>query len=210
MNRLIGLTLFCLLVINLVQAQDYLIEEKSVSRVFQAEGLSKSEIMSKMESWYSNPETTPKDTIETLDLEKGFIRVRGEIKVLYKNIGTELYPKRSQMADVLEAKFRHTIEMDVEDNAYVVKYYLNEMVKEMYGREAEFLNCINFVEIDEEALEAYNRSMGKVLKMNFVFKKRREIFFENSEGQFQEVSSYILNEAQVNMFAAYDALKVED
>ena len=86
MNRLIGLTLFCLLVINLVQAQDYLIEEKSVSRVFQAEGLSKSEIMSKMESWYSNPETTPKDTIETLDLEKGFIRVRGEIKVLYKNI----------------------------------------------------------------------------------------------------------------------------
>ena len=210
MNRLIGLTLICLLAINLVKAQDYLIEEKSVSRVFQAEGMSKSEIMSKMESWYSNPETTPKDTIETLDLEKGFIRVRGEIKVLYKNIGTELYPKRSQMADVLEAKFRHTIEMDVEDNAYVVKYYLNEMVKEMYGREAEFLNCINFVEIDEEALEAYNRSMGKVLKMNFVFKKRREIFFDNSEVQFQEVSSYILNEAQVNMFAAYDALKVED
>jgi hypothetical protein len=100
--------------------------------------------------------------------------------------------------------------MDVEDNAYVVKYYLNEMVKEMYGWEAEFLNCINFLEIDEEALEAYNRSMGKVLKMNFVFKKRREIFFDNSEVQFQEVSSYILNEAQVNMFAAFDALKVED
>lgn len=210
MNRLNFLILICLLAINLVQAQDYLIEEKSVSRVFQAEGMSKSEIMSKMESWYSNPETTPNDTIETLDPEKGFMRVRGEVKVLYKNIGTELYPKRSQMADVLEAKFKHTIEMDIEDNAYVVKYYLNEMVKEMYGREAEFLNCINFVEIDEEDLEAYNRSMGKVLKMNFVFKKRREIFFENSEGQFQEVSSFILNEAQVNMFAAYDALKVED
>ncbi len=210
MNRLNGLILFCLLVTNLLQSQDYLIEEKSVSRVFQAEGLSKSEIMSKLKSWYSNPESTPNDTIETLNLEKGFIRVRGEIKVLYKNIGTELYPKRSQMADVLEAKFRHTIEMDVEDNAYVVKYYLNEMVKEMYGRETEFLNCINFVEIDEDALEAYNRSMGKVLKMNFVFKKRREIFFDNSKSQFQEVSSFILNEAQVNMFAAYDALKTEN
>lgn len=210
MNRLNGLILFCLLVINLIHAQDYLIEEKSVSRVFQAEGLSKSEIMSKMESWYSNPETSPNDTIETLDLEKGFMRVRGQIKVLYKNIGTELYPKRSQMADVLEAKFRHTLEMDIEDNAYVVKYYLNEMVKEMYGRETEFLNCINFVEIDKEALEKYNRSMEKVLKMNFVFKKRREIFFDNSEAQFQEVSSYILNEAQVNMFAAYDALKAKD
>ena len=210
MNRLNALILFCLLVINLMQAQDYLIEEKSVSRVFQAEGLSKSEIMSRMESWYSNTERTPHDTIETLDLDKGFMRVKGEVKVLYKNIGTELYPKRSQMADVLEAKFKHTIEMDIEDNAYVVKYYLNEMVKEMYGREAEFFDCINFVEIDKEALDNYNHSMGKVLKMNFVFKKRREIFFDNSETQFQEVSSFILNEAQVNMFAAYDALKAED
>ncbi len=89
--------------------------------------------------------------------------------------------------------------MDILNN-----YTLIDMIKEMYGQEETFFNCINFVEIDDKALGEYNKSMEKVFKRNFVFKNKREIFFDNSKAQFQEVSTYILNDAQVNMFALHE------
>ena len=55
-------------------------------------------------------------------------------------------------------------------------------------------------QVTKDALEEYNKAMGKVFKRNFVFKNKREIFFANSKSQFEEVSSYVLNGAQVKMF----------
>ena len=80
------------------------------------------------------------------------------------------------------------------------------MKKEMYGREAIFFECVNFEEINKEEVEAYNKDMNKLLKANLVFKKRREIFMENSTSQFEEVSNFLLNAGEVKIFSINEAI----
>jgi len=76
----------------------------------------------------------------------------------------------------------------------------------MYKKEELFYNCINFKGIDQEELDQYNKAMNKLLKANFVFKKRREIFIENSKSQFEEVNNYLLNEGEVTIYSINEAI----
>ena len=185
-------------------AQNDLVEAKTLTEVYEADGISKSEIFLRINNWFANEKNAVNNEITVADAEKGHVEVKGVVKVLFRNIGTDLYPKRSGMAEVLESKFKYIMTIDIVENQYMVNYTLTDMIKEMYGQEETFFNCVNFVEIDKKALEQYNESMEKVFKRNFVFKNKREIFFDNSKAQFQEVSSYILNDAQVNMFALHE------
>lgn len=201
--------LFLLLIIvfsEFAYAQNDLIEGKSITEVYESKGISQTDIFKRINNWFSLEENAANDRISLANEEEGHIEVEGITKVLFRNIGTELYPKRSGMAEVLEAKFNYLITIDIVENQYMVNYTLIDMIKEMYGQEEAFFNCINFVEIDEKALEEYNEAMEKVFKRNFVFKNKRQVFFDNSKSQFEEVSSYVLNEAQVKMFNLHEAL----
>ena len=201
----IGLILILFLT-SLVHAQNSQIEEKSVSKKFSLNGLSPSLVLSRAESWFENEDNGEKNVVESLNPEKKELIVKGETKVLYKNIGKELYPKRSGMAEVLDAYFGHIIEIHIDDDYYEITYTVTDMKKEMYGREEIFYKCVNFEEINEEDLEAYNDNMNKLLKANLVFKKRREIFMENSKSQFEEVSNFLLNAGEVNIFSINEAI----
>lgn len=194
---IIGMTSF-------TYAQNDLVEAKSLTEVYAADGISKPEIFLQINNWFAKEENAVNNEITVADSKNGHLEVKGVVKVLFRNIGTDLYPKRSGMAEVLEAKFNYMMTIDIVENQYMVNYTLIDMIKEMYGQEETFYNCINFLEIDDKALEDYNKSMEKVFKRNFVFKKKREIFSDNSKAQFQEVSTYILNDAQVNMFALHE------
>ncbi len=208
-NYIKGLRLSFLLILFLtsyVQAQNSLIEEKSVSKTFELNNLSPSLILSRAESWFGNENNGEKNVIETISPENKELVVKGETKVLYKNIGKELYPKRNGMAEVLDAYFGHLIEIRIDEESYTVTYTVTDMKKEMYGREDVFFECVNFKEINEEDLQNYNDNMNKLLKANLVFKKRREIFTENSKLQFEEVSNFLLNEGEVNIFSINEAI----
>ncbi len=198
--------LFVLFLTSYVHAQNSLIEEKSVSKTFELNDLSPSIILSRAESWFSNEDNGEKNVIESLSSETGEIIVKGETKVLYKNIGKELYPKRNGMAEVLDAYFGHLIEIKIDEGSYTIQYTVTDMKKEMYGREDVFFECVNFKEINEEELMNYNDNMNKLLKANLVFKKRREIFTVNSKLQFEEVSNFLLNEGEVNIFSINEAI----
>ena len=204
MKKLRLLIVLIIVMTSFTYAQNDLVEAKSLTEVYEANGISKQEIFLRINNWFAKEENVVNNEITVADSKNGHLEVKGVVKVLFKNIGTDLYPKRSGMAEVLEAKFNYMMTIDIVENQYMVNYTLTDMIKEMYGQEETFFNCINFVEIDDTALEDYNKSMEKVFKRNFVFKKKREIFFDNSMAQFQEVSSYILNDAQVNMFALHE------
>jgi hypothetical protein len=208
-NHIKGLRLSFLLILCLtsyVHAQNSLIEEKSVSKTFELNDLSSSLILSRAESWFGNENNGEKNVIETLSSENKELVVKGETKVLYKNIGKELYPKRNGMAEVLDAYFGHLIEIKIDEASYTITYTVTDMKKEMYGKEDVFFECVNFKEINEEELQNYNDNMNKLLKANLVFKKRREIFTENSKLQFEEVSNFLLNEGEVNIFSINEAI----
>ncbi len=190
----------------LIQAQESRIEEKSISKHYVSENLESSLILSRAEQWFNSEENSEQFEIISLDQDKGEMLVEGKTKVLYKNIGKELYPKRSGMAEVLEASFGNKITIQTENGAYSITYQVVDMKQEMYKMEDLFYDCIDFKSIDEEDLKHYNKAMNKLLKANLVFKKRRDIFAENSKSQFEEVSDYLLNAGELTIYSIHEAV----
>lgn len=189
-----------------VQAQESSISERSISKKFDLNGLSPAQVISKAEQWISSQTNENEGIVKVVDVTNKELTLKGESKVLYRNIGKELYPNRNAMAEVLDAFFAHEIDIKIEEEHYVITFTVTEMKKELYGKEDVFFNCVNFTEIHEENLEDYNHDMNRFLKANLVFKKRREIFMENTKSQMQEVSNFLLNEGETNIISINEAI----
>jgi len=207
MSKVICFVLLFILVPS-VNAQEYLIESKSATIVYEVPDKTKSDLYQSALQWFEKEESTSEYTLESSDPNAGIIRVSEVNQVYYKNIGKLMYPKRTGMAEMLSGDFSYDIELVFEDGTYMVKYLLTGMEKEMYGRDDLFYACIDFEEIDEEALAEYNKSMNKLLTMNAVFKKRRNIFKDNSRSQFEDASQNVLNSMTSNMGSLYSYLKL--
>jgi len=207
MSKVICFVLLFILVPS-VNAQEYLIESKSATIVYEVPDKTKSDLYQSALQWFEKEESTSEYTIESSDPKAGIIRVSEVNQVYYKNIGKLMYPKRTGMAEMLSGDFSYDIELVFEDGTYMVKYLLTGMEKEMYGRDDLFYACIDFEEIDEDALAEYNKSMNKLLTMNAVFKKRRNIFKDNSRSQFEDASQNVLNSMTSNMGSLYSYLKL--
>lgn len=209
MKKLSVIVLLAVLFSGSNYAQEVVVGDKSISKKFARNGLSKSMIISRAETWFTNQDNADKNKVETIDIEKGLIKIIGETKVLYRNIGKELYPKRSAMAEVLEARFGHTMEINVNEEDYEIVFSVTDMKEEMYKKQDVFFTCVNFNEINDKDLNEYNKAMDKLLKANLVFKKRREVFAANSRSQFEEVSSFLLNEGEMNIFSLNEVITSE-
>ena len=194
------------LIASVTFAQEVQIDNKYISKSFPTGELSTSQIIGRAEAFFMADNNPDKNVVELIDTNQGQLQVTGETKVLYKNIGKELYPKRSGMAEVLESGFGYLMEIKINDKTFDISYKVVNMKKEMYGKEDLFYDCINFNEINQEDVERYNKAMNKLLKANLVFKKRRELFIENSKFQFEEVSSFLLNEGELKIFSLHEAI----
>lgn len=189
-----------------MKAQKSQIEQRSISKNYKTENIDPKLVLSGAEQWFNNEENSERFKIISFDKNKGEMIVEGSTTVLYKNMGKDLYPKRSGMAEVLEADFGNKIRIQAENDGYSIHYEVIDMKREMYKKEDLFYNCVNFKGIDQGDLDIYNKAMNKLLKANLVFKKRREIFMDNSKSQFEEVSNYLLNDGEVTIFSINEAI----
>ncbi len=208
MSKVLAILMLLFIFAPRLDAQEYLIEGKSATIVYEVPDRSKSDLHQAALHWFDNEDSTSKYVIESNDADAGTIRISEVNQVYYKNIGKLMYPNRSGMAEMLSGDFSYDIELAFEDGTYMVRYQLTGMEKEMYGRDDLFYACIDFEEIDEKALAEYNESMNKLLVMNAVFKKRRNIFKDNSKSQFEDASQNILNSMTANMGSLYSYLKM--
>ena len=208
MSKVARFFILLFFIVPTAEAQEYLIEGKSATIVYEVPEKTKADLYQAALQWFENEESTSEYIIESSDPNAGIIRVSEINQVYYKNIGKLMYPKRSGMAELLSGDFSYDIELVFEEGTYMVKYLLTGMEKEMYGRDDLFYACIDFEEIDEEALAEYNKSMNKLLTMNAVFKKRRDIFKDNSRSQFEDASQNVLNSMTSNMGSLYSYLKM--
>lgn len=188
-------------------AQKVEITEKSISKYYENKKLEPVQVLSRAEQWFTKEENAEDFKIITFNKSEGEMFVEGESKILYKNIGKELYPKRNGMAEVLEASFGNTIKIEAKEDGYSITYEVIDMKKEMYKMEDLFFNCVSFKDLDEENLIEYNKAMNKLLKANLVFKKRRDIFVQNSPIQFEEVNNYLLSDGETTIFSINDAIQ---
>lgn len=189
---------------NLSVAQEYAIEERTVTGIFPAGGRSADEITDLANAWILRQENNTSLNVASIEQRQGRIRVTGVNEAIYRNLGRIMYPNRSAMAEMLTGKFGYQMEIFPQDNAYTVVYSIVDMQEEHYGFDELFYECINFNELDPDAIASYNKSMERFLKGNVVFKKRRQLFAENSPNQFREASDHLRTTIQVAMDDLYE------
>ncbi len=90
MKRLRLLIVLIIVMTSFTYAQNDLVEAKSLTEVYEADGISKAEIYLRINNWFAKEENAVNNEITVADSENGHIEVNGVVKVLFKNIGTDL------------------------------------------------------------------------------------------------------------------------
>ena len=191
-------------------AQEYKLEEKSVTGIFEANGKTKAELFSAINKWISVNYNSPKSVIELNDLESGTIIIEGITDGKY-NL-KPFRPKYKKDKYVI-IKFNHLIEINIEDNKLKIIYKITNLANIKHPQaQAECvkntLNCINFNGVDDNSIVTYNEFLEPILKGGLIGKEKREKYKSLSKPMFEELNSNLISTIKVTMEAMAKATTV--
>ena len=134
-------------------AQEYELDEKTVTGIFEMEGKNKSAIFSAINKWISINYNSAKNVIQMNEKESGTIIIKGINQVVYKNTWKSLYPKNKYITEYSTTKFNHLIEINIKDNRYRVIYKITDIASEEAEFNDMFFKCISFNRINEKYID---------------------------------------------------------
>ena len=191
-------------------AQEYKLEEKSVTGIFEANGKTKAELFSAINKWISVNYNSPESAIELNDAEGGNIIVKGITEGKYN-----LKPFRPKLKKdkYIIVKFDHLIELNIEDNKLKIIYKITNLANIKHPKaQAECvkntLNCINFNGVDDNSIVTYNEFLEPILKGGLIGKEKREKYKSLSKPMFEELNSNLISTIKVTMEAMAKATTV--
>ncbi|MEZ4810868.1 MAG: DUF4468 domain-containing protein [Allomuricauda sp.] len=160
-------------------AQEYELEQKTISGVFEAEGKTKAEIFSSINKWIALNYNSAQNVVQLNDKESGNIIVKGINEAVYKNVMKELYPNNKYMQEYNSVKFNHTLEINVKDNKYRIIYTLTDIItpEPVAGYNLEYqydmvFDMIDFTGLKQDKVVNYNNYIEELWKKALVGKKR--------------------------------------
>ena len=180
-------------------AQEYELDEKTVTGIFEMEGKNKSAIFSAINKWISINYNSAKNVIQMNEKESGTIIIKGINEVVYKNTWKFLYPKNKYITEYSTTKFNHLIEINIKDNRYRVIYKITDIASEEAEFNDMFFKCISFNRINEKYIDEYNEVIDGNLKKGMIGKKKRENFKSLTKPMFEELNSSILFDIKLTM-----------
>lgn len=192
------LTLFMCVSFN-NYAQEFNLEPKTITGVFEAQGKNKSEIFSAINKWISINYNSSKNVIQMNDMDSGTIIVKGINTVKTKNALKKLYP--ISMPEFNYYDFNHLIEINVKDNKYRIIYTLKNLESGANANDKFDFNCVNFNGVEQSAIDNYNIKMEGLLKMGFVGKKKREEFKSDTKSYLEGVNNDIIESEKNTMLS---------
>jgi Domain of unknown function (DUF4468) with TBP-like fold len=190
MRKFILLMLFITTITN---AQEYKLEEKTVTGIFEANQKTKAELFSAINKWISVNYKSAKTVIQLNDLESGTIIVQGINSVFYRNNYKILYPKNSSVKEYDELKLKHTIEFSFKDNKHRIVYKIIGLIPyeqqptnkiKSTKMEALTLDCINLNNPTEASILAYNIYLESILNVG---KEKKEILKTETKPMFEDL-----------------------
>lgn len=191
-------------------AQEYKLEEKSVTGIFEANGKTKAELFSAINKWISVNYNSPESAIELNDAEGGNIIVKGSTEGKWN-----LKPFRPKLKKdkYIIVKFDHLIELNIEDNKLKIIYKITNLANIKHPKaQAECvkntLNCINFNGVDDNSIVTYNEFLEPILKGGLIGKEKREKYKSLSKPMFEELNSNLISTIKVTMEAMAKATTV--
>lgn len=186
--------------------QEYKIEEKSITGVFDIDGKSKAEIFSAINKWISINYNSAKNVIQLNDAEAGNIIIKGINEVTYKNAVKALYPKNSYISENTTTKFNHLIEITVKENKFRIIYRITDSE----GLDDKFFNCIKLNGGNEANRIAYNDEVEINLKKGLIGKEKRELYKLKSSEMYEDIRTGLENSMKGTMLSIEKSIKTAD
>jgi hypothetical protein len=200
------LLLYCLLslLISVINAQVFKIEEKSVTGTFDVNEKTKAEIFSAINKWISINYNSAKNVIQMNELQSGTIIVKGINTITIKNPSKQTYPNNRQIPEFNEIRFNHLIELNIKDNKFRIIYKVVGIESEVYNN--LFYNCIRLDSLDNNQIQIYNQYVDDQLKKGLVNKEKRDSFLSLSQPMFIEVCSKLKDDIKLTMLSIEKAV----
>jgi hypothetical protein len=201
-----------ILTVTLANAQEFKIEERSVIGTFELADKSKSELFSAINKWISINYNSSKSVIQMNDLESGTIIIKGINYIIHRNPYKIAYPNSKQVPETQKVSFNHLIEINIKDNRYriIVKFTDMTGVDSYYPYVTNLLfNCINFKNIDEYSIQAYNNERNDYLKKQMVGAKKRESYMSFTKEMVEEINTKLIEKAKSIMLSVQESVSDE-
>ncbi len=189
-----------LFITTITNAQEYKLEGKVITGIFDVKDKSKSEIFSSIKKWISINYNNPKNVVQMDDLEAGNIIIKGINEVKYKNPIKIIYPNIA--AEYTTSKFNHLIEVNVKDNKFRVIYKLIEI----YMVDATVINdkkmiIVNLDGSRNSEVEEHVVLMEENFKKVYKNKEKREKLLQAFKLSFEEVNTNLRNDMKATMLS---------
>jgi hypothetical protein len=204
----ITLLLFTFISINtsLSYGQEFEMEEKTITGVYEMKSKTKSELFSSINKWISINYNSAKNVIQMNDKEAGTIIIKGINEVKYKNLFKTIYPKNKYILDYTTTKFNHLIEINVKDSRYRVVYRITDIA----GEENLLFNCIGFDGNNDKAISEYSQIWDDNLKKGMIGKKKRGKFKLIIKPMFDELNNGLIDEIKLTMKSIEQSIKSKE
>ena len=189
-----------LFITTITNAQEYKLEGKVITGIFDVKDKSKSEIFSSIKKWISINYNNPKNVVQMDDLEAGNIIIKGINEVKYKNPIKIIYPNIA--AEYTTSKFNHLIEVNVKDNKFRVIYKLIEI----YMVDATVINDTKMIIVNldgsrKSEVEEHMVIMEENFKKGYKNKEKREKLLQAFKLSFEEVNTNLRNDMKATMLS---------
>ena len=184
-----------LFITTITNAQEYKLEEKTVTGIFEVKEKTKSEIFASINKWISINYNSAKNVVQMNDLESGTIIIKGINGVAYKSYAKEVYPN-IKFPEYQEIKFNHLIEINIKDNKFRIIY---KIIDAATGYEASNIVPINFNGINDVAIAEYNNKMDELLKGLLIGKKKQEKMKSYTKPMFEGLNNNLIENMKSTM-----------
>lgn len=193
--------------------QEYEIEQRTVTGIFEVKELSKSDLFSEINKWVSVNYTASKNVIQMNDKESGILIIKGTNEVQYENAWKSLYKKSKIISKYSTLKISHLIEINVKDNKFRIVYKLtdiedlNNVFNNMIIENCP--NCIDFNKSNENSITECNEFIDEYLKKGMLGKRKRAEFISMTDEMFQLMNSTIVFDIKKIMTSIYKSVLSE-
>ena len=181
-----------ILMMSSVHGQDYKLEEKSISAVYEVNEKSKSDLYIAINKWISINYNSAKNVIQMNDKESGSIIIKGINEIVYKNTWKSMYPSNSLINEYSSLQFNHLIQIDIKDNKYRIVFKITDIASNDEGFNDILLKGINFEGTNEQAIAEYNMKTDNLLKQGLIGKTRRENYLALTKPMFDEINTKLI------------------
>lgn len=179
------------IITSITYAQEYKIEEKTVTGVFELKEKTKTEIFGLINKWVALNYNSAKDVVQLSDISTGTIIVRGINNVEYKNYNKVIFPENKSQEENAFLKLNHVLEINIKDEKIRIIYKLTSLATENNGMNEVVFNTINLAGATPIQISNYNNHLENMFK-NLPMDNSLTKFKSITEEMFGEISSKLL------------------